>query len=74
MKQKLMPKICIFNKKHVLLPPIIKKMKIIYIYSLFTIASDADRVIIEKTNYLAKYGYDITSPKVKLYDLGIVHK
>ena len=64
----------------------IKKMKIIYIYNSFTIARGADREIIEKANYLAEHGYDITivtesqqerqpffhlSPKVKLHDLEI---
>ena len=61
-------------------------MKIIYIYTSFTIAGGADRVVIEKANYLAEHGYDITivtdsqqkrqpffplSPKVKLHDLEI---
>ena len=61
-------------------------MKIIYVYNSFTIACGADRVIIEKANYLAEHGYDITivtesqqerqpffhlSPKVKLHDLEI---
>lgn len=35
-------------------------MKIVYIYSSFTIAGGADRVVIEKANYLAEYGYDVT--------------
>lgn len=35
-------------------------MKIVYIYSSFTIAGGADRVVIEKANYLAEHGYDVT--------------
>lgn len=61
-------------------------MKIVYIYSSFTIAGGADRVVIEKANYLAEYGYDVTivtdsqhkratfyplSSKVQLKDLSI---
>ena len=61
-------------------------MKIVYIYTSLTIESGADRVIIEKANYMAEHGYDITivtdsqqkrqpsfplSPKVKLQDLEI---
>ena len=61
-------------------------MKIIYIYSSFTVAGGADRVVIEKANYLAEHGYDVTivtdsqqkrkpffplSKKVKLHDLAI---
>ena len=61
-------------------------MKIVYIYSSFTIAGGADRVVIEKANYLAEHGYDVTivtdsqqdrppffpiSPKVKFHDLAI---
>jgi glycosyltransferase involved in cell wall biosynthesis len=61
-------------------------MKIVYIYTSFTIAGGADRVVIEKANYLADHGYDIMivtdsqknrspffpiSSKVKLCDLGI---
>ena len=61
-------------------------MKIVYIYTSFTIAGGADRVVVEKANYLAEHGYDITivtdsqqekhpffpiSPKVRLHDLNI---
>ena len=61
-------------------------MKIVYIYTSFTIAGGADRVVIEKANYLAEHNYDVTivtdsqqerapffpiSPKVKLHDLAI---
>ena len=61
-------------------------MKIIYIYSSFTVAGGADRVVIEKANYLAEHGYDVTivtdsqqkrkpffpiSEKVELHDLAI---
>jgi glycosyltransferase involved in cell wall biosynthesis len=63
-----------------------KKMKIVYIYTSFTIAGGADRVVIEKANYLAEHNYEVTivtdsqqerstffpiSPKVKLHDLAI---
>lgn len=61
-------------------------MKIVYIYTSFTIAGGADRVVIEKANYLAEHGYDIIlltdsqknrqpffqiSKKVRCHDLGI---
>ena len=61
-------------------------MKIVYIYTSFTIAGGADRVVIEKANYLAEHGFDIIlltdsqknrqpffpiSKKVRCYDLGI---
>ena len=61
-------------------------MKIVYIYTSFAIAGGADRVVIEKANYLAEKGYDITivtdsqmgrptffpiSTHVKLHDLAI---
>ena len=63
-----------------------RKMKVVYIYTSFTIAGGADRVVIEKANYLAEHNYDVTivtdsqqerapffpiSPKVKLHDLAI---
>ena len=61
-------------------------MQIVYIYTSFTIAGGADRVVIEKANYLAEHGYEVTivtdsqqerppffpiSPKVKFHDLAI---
>lgn len=61
-------------------------MKIVYIYTSFTIAGGADRVVIEKANYLAEHGYEVMivtdsqknrspffpiSPNVKLCDLAI---
>lgn len=61
-------------------------MRIVYLYSSFTIAGGADRVVIEKANYLAEHGNDVTiitdsqhnrqafyplSSKVKLMDLAI---
>lgn len=63
-----------------------KKMKIVYIYTSFTIAGGADRVVIEKANYLAEHDYEVIivtdsqqerspffpiSSKVKLHDLAI---
>ena len=48
MKQKIMLKICTFNKKTCIFAINYKKMKIIYIYSSFTFAIGADRVILEK--------------------------
>jgi len=61
-------------------------MKIVYLYTSFTIAGGADRVVIEKANYLAEHGYDVTivtdsqqkrasffpiSQNVKLHDLAL---
>lgn len=61
-------------------------MRIVYLYSSFTIAGGADRVVIEKANYMAEHGHDVTiitdsqhnrlafyplSSKVKLMDLAI---
>lgn len=61
-------------------------MKIAYIYTSFTLAGGADRVVIDKANYFAEHGYDITivtdsqqheptffplSPQVKHLDLSI---
>ena len=61
-------------------------MRIVYLYSSFTIAGGADRVVIEKANYMAEHGNDVTiitdsqhnrqafyplSSKVKLMDLAI---
>ena len=61
-------------------------MKIFYIYTALLTKGGADRVVIEKANWLAEHGNDITiitdtqlgrepafslSPKVKLYDLAI---
>ena len=35
-------------------------MKIIYIYTALTTVGGADRVLIQKANWLADHGYDVT--------------